>query len=58
MVGRDAQRCPVGVGGKIGVAAAGANRGHWSPEIVGVLGIEAANDRIRVTGPEDRHHPR
>src|SRR5712691_6740995 len=47
MVGRDAQRCPVRICDQIWIPPADTNGGYGTPEVVGKLGIPAADCGIR-----------
>src|SRR6266478_5732067 len=51
MVRRDPQRCPVRICDQIRIPPAGRNGGYWTPEVVGKLGVPAADRGIRDAGP-------
>src|SRR5215813_4588657 len=51
------QGSPVGFGHKVRIAAAGWNCRCGTPEAVGVFCVEAADDGIRVAGPEQGEQP-
>src|ERR1700676_3939669 len=52
MVGRYPQWCPVRVCDQIRIPPASRNGGYWTPEVVGKLGVPAADRGIRDAGPK------
>ena len=57
MIRRDAQRRPAGIGCQFGVRAAGLNGGNRPPEIKRILRIDAPNERIRQSRPQNGRQP-
>jgi hypothetical protein len=57
VIGRCAERKSGRVSNQFRVAASNPDRGHGSPKAVIVLGVEAPDHDVGISGPQDCHEP-